>query len=231
MDQTHARISKVFGHQDWDFIEKQKLAIKSRLHLDKRFFRTLENLNDFIARRANAIRISPARPVRTEDPQVELDRLFDRLVAIHKKGVVERRRRIDSQLNEVFRLKGISPFLKRSVEIEIPAINQPIRAPYAFQNGRFNLIEPMQFESLSPKAVFAKASKQAVEGQFIYEQPDPRLGPLKLVVVANFDRHQVNEFRTVQTIFDKHSVDLYTLDRIDPLVNQIRVAAEQHHEA
>lgn len=228
LDHAHSRINKLFGQQDWDFIEKQKLAIQSRLRADKSLFRSLQDLNDYISRRANAMQISPARPLKAEDPWLELDRLFDQLVEAPRRATVQRRRRIDAQLNEVFQSKGVSSMLERAVEVDIPALKRPLRAPYGFQNGRFNLIEPVQFENLPSTAVFAKASRQAVEGQFVYEHSDPDHGPLKLVVVANFGPNQEDDFRRVHTIFDKHSVDLYTLDRIDPLVREIKASAKEH---
>jgi hypothetical protein len=231
MDNNKARISKLFGSQDWDFIEKQKGAIQHRIAAERESIRSIEDLTEYISRRANAIQLSVVRPVKiATDPWQVLDDLFHRLVEEVKHPSKPRERRIDLQLRTLFNEKGITPLLQRSVAVDVPELRLSVHAPYAYKNGRFNLIEPVQFERLSASTVFAKASKEAVEGQFVYEHKHPEYGPMSMIVVGKFGSNQKDDVRTVRTILEKHSVDLYTFDNLDPLVADIRQSAGEHRQ-
>src|ERR1700722_8015887 len=62
---------------DWAQINVIKYSIEQRLTLDQDQFRDLESLKRFAATRANAMRLTAPRSVAVEDPDAELDRLFD----------------------------------------------------------------------------------------------------------------------------------------------------------
>ena len=71
-------IQKVFGEQDWDFIAMQENAVQSRL---MREVESLEDLAVFVSKRANAVTLTPPRPMKLlQSPEQELDLLFERLV-------------------------------------------------------------------------------------------------------------------------------------------------------
>ena len=56
------------------------LGIARRLHVDRDHFKTVEALSRFAETRANAMRLTAPMPVRVEEPTVELNRLFKRVV-------------------------------------------------------------------------------------------------------------------------------------------------------
>jgi len=91
--------------------------------------------------------------------------------------------------------------LQRNVTVHPPSLPKPFKAPFAYQNGRLNLIEPVQFEGQSPSAIFNKASVLAVEGELLEDYKDPELGNLGLVVVAKFAPDQEQERTTAAIIF------------------------------
>lgn len=76
----NGRIRRFLGEQDWLLVDGAKEAIAERLSVDRQCFRTVEDEQDFIASRANGIQISDLRPMKMDDPETDLDRLFRRLV-------------------------------------------------------------------------------------------------------------------------------------------------------
>jgi hypothetical protein len=108
------------------------------------------------------------------------------------------------------------------VTVHPPALPKAFRAPFAYQNGRLNLIEPVQFEGQTPGAVFNRASVLAVEGELLEEYKDPQYGDLALVVVARFAPDQEQERTSAATVFEKHRVPMYTLGTLEPLIEDIR---------
>lgn len=217
------RIRKMFGpKQDLDLIRSAQQAIQSRLQHET--FDSLENLQRFIEKRANAIQISPLRPLRISHVDADLNDLFHRLV-VSKEHV--QRPRISTQLTNTLQHAGVEGLVRHVVTVEIPHLPKPIRVPYGYQNGRFNLIEPVQFTS----DLLGNAGKRAVEGQLIYQNPDLILGNLRLVVVAKFPPDvDISARQLVNKILDEHQVKMHTFENIEPLIHDIRESA-RHHQA
>ena len=90
-----------------------------------------------------------------------------------------------------------------------------MKAPFAFRNGKLNLIEAIQFEGQTPSSVFSRASVRAVEGQFLSEYHDPKFGEVGLVVVGKFSADQGEDRRTAENVFEKHGVPMYAFERLD----------------
>jgi hypothetical protein len=224
--QDNRRIDKFFGHQDWELIRALKHAVSDRLTIDAARFRTLADLQDYAERRANEIRLGPARPIKVQHPEGELDGLFQRLVGEHDQR--ERGPRATTLFRDAVAKAGVERMLRRDVTVAVPAIGREITVPYGYKNGRFNLIEPERFDTADSDTVFDKASRRAVEGQFLYETENPELGPLQLSVVAQFGEEAQAQVDTVRTIFDKHSVKLFTFDDLSRLFNDIRTSAARH---
>ena len=163
--------------------------------------------------------------MRINDLEADTLELHDRLVG---HDTLDRKRRIDGYLTEKFIEAGVVDLVQKSVSIEIPDFKQAIRVPYAYQNGRFNLISPVQFEP-NPEALFAKTGPSAIEGQVLYDKRHPTYGELRLVVVAKFDAQVENAAREfVRNTFESHRVALYTFEDLGPLVDDIRRSATIH---
>ena len=97
-----------------------------------------------------------------------------------------------------------------------------MKAPFAFPNGKLNLIEAVQFEGHTPSSVFNRASAHAVEGQFLAGYLDPQWGAVGFVVVAKFSESQEDERRTARAVFDKHGVPMHELGGLGALIKEIR---------
>jgi hypothetical protein len=75
------RVNQLFGKQDWAFISLQQRAIEARLAREGEAFETLEDFEAYVSRRANSLVLTSPRPVKVENPEVELANLVRRLVS------------------------------------------------------------------------------------------------------------------------------------------------------
>ena len=110
---SKTRIRGVFGpDQDWDFVERQESAVRSRL---EREVGSVEDLELYISRRANAVTMTPLRPMKVMDaPDKELDELFRRLVVSQTSNVRRQQRRsLNRELAAAFREAGVVDRMER----------------------------------------------------------------------------------------------------------------------
>jgi hypothetical protein len=216
-----SRISHLFGRQDWEFVALQQDAIEARLAHEESSFEKLEDFEAYVSRRASALTLTSPRSVKVENPEAELNHLLHRLVGTQRVPG-NRLADVSKELGSLFEDAGVESRLRRDVVVHPPSLPRPFKAPFAYQNGRLNLIEPMQFEGHTAASVFNKASVQAVEGQFLADYKDPAFGDLGLVVVAKFSADQVRERENVEDVFRRHGVPMFTFGALDPLIEDIR---------
>jgi len=221
---SNKRIRRFFGLADIDGAQMNVIlrSIQSRLEVDRDQFRDLSDLQKFAATRANAMRLTAPRPLVVEEPDEELERLFARLVAepIHKETA-----QLTEALEQAFSTDDIAPLIQKQIVVTLPIFQQPIRVPYGFQNGRFNLIRPARFQDLSAKSILQRTGKYAIEGELLYRHPDERLGDLKLIVVGQFGPEQCELAQAVGEILRGNETDLFQLEEIDQLLDLIRLSA------
>ncbi|MGD0830952.1 MAG: DUF3037 domain-containing protein [Terracidiphilus sp.] len=216
------RIKKVFGNQDWRLLNRAKASIESQLQSEH--FVTIGDLEAYIAKRANIIQLTAPRSVRITDLETVSKELQNRLVG---PDLLERKHRIEGDLRKRFFEAGVVDLVQKSVNVEVPDLKKSIRVPYAYQNGRFNLISPVQFDD--PETISSKIGKSAIEGQLLYSHLDPNFGEMRLVVVANFEEQIVDSTREfVKRTLIAHSVTVYSFEDLRPLVDDIRQSAAAH---
>jgi len=222
VSKNNHRIRKFFGDQDWSFIKRAKSAVVNQLR--SQHFSSVEDLKAYISKRANDIQLTPPRPMRVTDIQTDTENLFARLVA---DDAVDRKRPAHEILKKKLLDAGVADLVRKSVTVEIPSFKKSILVPYAYQNGRFNLITPVQFD---PEAdLMAKTGKNAIEGQQLFKERSPLYGEMRLVVVANFGQGIENSMRElIQKIFEEHSVTLHSLENLDSLVDDIKNSFAKH---
>ena len=163
--------------------------------------------------------------MRISEIEQDVWALYKRFVGLDR---AERKPRIATHLSQRFFEAGVGDLVRRSVTVEIPVFDKPIRVPFGYQNGRFNLISPIQFKS-DTEDILTKAGKSAIEGEFLYKNRDPKLGDMRLVVVADFaEKNESYCEGLVKRIYNEHEVKLYTFANIDPLVEDIKNSAMQH---
>jgi hypothetical protein len=227
----NARIRHFFGDHghDWARINSFKNGIEDRLDVEKDEIKTLEALEGFIARRANLIQITPPRPMKVHDPEKDLDQLFQELVGGQPRA--SRGPSLKRFLDQKFAADGLDRKIKTDIRVIVPISDRQIEIPYGFQNGRFNLIQPVRFRAADPKQAKITACRYAVEGQSLYESPDPRLGQLQLVVLGQFGANQSDSRFGAERILKEHHVRLFATTELDRLVDEIRRSAKDLPEA
>lgn len=221
------RIRRFFGSEDddWAQINAVKFSIEQRLKVEGERFQSLADLEQFIATRGNEIRLTPARSIRVVDFDTELQRLFDRLVGGRARR--EEARAVRNTLELAFAQAGVDHYLEKKVSVPLAAWHQRVKAPYGFQNGRFNLIKPAPFQGLKPSNVLNRVSRYAVEGDLLYEHPDAKRGDLKLIVVGQFGPDQQEEQSAAEEVFRKNHTELYTSEDLDRLIRLIKTTGKQ----
>lgn len=218
---SNHRIRRFFGNQNWSFVNRAKKAIENQLTWQH--FPSLDDLKGYISKRANEIQITSPRPMRINDIEKDVDQLFSTLVG---EDILERRSRVNGNLTKRFVDAGVNDLVCKSVDVDIATLKKSIRVPYAYQNGRFNLISPVQFD---PESILQKTGTNALEGKLIYGERHPAHGEMRLVVVANFDQSIDRSTRgVVERHFEDNHVKLYSFDDLDPLLDDIRRSAAEH---
>lgn len=217
------RVRRFFrGNQlDKAQIAALKASVRERLEVENDSFRSLEDLERFIAARANEIILTPPRPVKVFDPQEDLEKLYRRLVG-GRSQADEQARPMRRVLAEAFRQAKVHDRIVEQVKVRVPDFRRELTVPFGFQNGRFNLIEPCRFVGMSPDAVVTRACRYAVEGESLLDNPDPQRGNLQLVIYGEFADTQQEEQDIAAGILRKNSVKLYTPDDLDQLLNEIQ---------
>lgn len=216
MASDNHRIIKFFGPlmSERPAIDSFKKGLIERVRNERKQIVSHEQLADFVDRRANLIRISPPRSIRVTEPERQLNELFSKLIG----GSTRREPSVAGQLASTFEQPALEPKLYKSVPITVPIDGRQLQVPYAFQNGRFNLIQPVRFESEQP---LQTAYRYAVEGNSIYETEHEEFGRLKLLVVGSFRKTDDENKQKVGRVLETHHVTLYPMDDVGKLVQEI----------
>lgn len=177
------RVRRFFRSRDLDLeqVNQAKGALRDRLETAKADLLSPEALAQFAATRANALVVTPPRPVRVDDAEAELAVLFEHLVG----GRGARRPpsaacRLVPELDQALRGPDLAPRLRFDVSLEVPVIGRPITFPYAYQNGLPNYILPKAFHPTRPGLDAAMAL--ACEGDLIQKRATGAAGCRVIVI-------------------------------------------------
>ena len=129
-------------------------------------------------------------------------------------------------LRKKFDTAGLDNKIRKNIRVRVPISERQIEIPYGFQNGRFNLIQVAGFQAANPEHAKKTACRYAVEGGSLYEHPDPRLGPLQLILVGKFGPKRSESRAGVERILKEHHVRLYAATEVDRLVEEIKRTAK-----
>ncbi len=154
------------------------------------------------------------------EPQKDLDELY-----VEFFGATEVKREggsMKTKFMDGVRSAGIEKKVKTDIRVRVPVMNRDIEVPFGFQNGRFNLITPVRFESKNIDQSFRTACKYGMEGRLLYEHPEPELGELQLVVLAKFRSDDQETIDTVSRVFNEGKVKLYKSIELPNLLDEIR---------
>ena len=216
------RIRRFFGSEghDWQRINSFKQGIKERIQIESGTIRTLQDLELFIAKRANRLRITPPRPMSVADPKKDLDQLFRELVG---GSLSLPPTKYSKYLAELFTRAGVIRKIRTDLPpIAVPEFNRNVAIPFGFQAARFNLIQPVRFKAADAAHVISTACRYAVEGRSLYENRNVELGDLQLIVLGQFPSPDSEGRGVVKKIFADYKVRLYSANDLDSLIDEIR---------
>jgi hypothetical protein len=229
MSESIRRIRRFFGEdvEGYHHLNAMKEALAKRLEVEKADFLTLDDLQNFVGTRANKVILTQPKPLKVFDPQQDLEALFKELVLEPAKpltlqATVPLRERLDDVLLE----QSVSKFVRRRLQVAIPNMKETLRIPYGFQNGRMNLIRPIEFKHQFDTSVRTAACKFGMEGLTLYNHPDPALGPLQMIVVADFASAPLDSTEMVKNIFAESQVCMFTSDALETLKQEILTNAK-----
>ena len=225
--ENNSRIIRFFGSEghDWKRINTVKKALQDRLAKERHSIRTVEDIRQFIATRANFIQITQPLPMKVLDPEKDLAELFQQVLGAPANR--ERRKAFRTYVGEKFVQAGLEKKIMPDVKVRVPVLDKEVEMPFGFQNGRFNLINPVRFGAVDPEQSYRTACKHAVEGRLLYEHPNRVLGEMQLVVIGQFRATDKESPQMVRMLFEESHVKLYSAQELPQLIDEIRTTGQE----
>ena len=217
IDPDYNRIKKLYGQADRQRIKWLSDSLQARLRTEYSEGWNISELSRFAAMRSGGLQMSQPLPVMVEsDPKVTLEALFDELVG------KSRARRQSQRATSIFRQRLLNAGVLDLVDQSPAPVDLPegftIKVPFAYQNGAYNLIDPIRLEG-SPEEALKNASSRAVEGRWLWRHSN---GAKRLVVVGDLSRQPEKFASSLHEVMRENDVGFYELDDIEPLVDDIR---------
>jgi len=219
---NNGRIIKFFGSEghDWKRINAFKRGFEVRLREESANIKAVDDLRQFIELRANVLQITQPKPMKVSDPDKSLVELYEQIIGEPASKV--RKKSLKRYVGERLSHPDVAGKVVRDIRVTVPVLGKEVEIPFGFQNGRFNLINPVRFNAENPDQAVNTACKYAVEGESLYETPDPQRGRRQLVIVGQFRPKDSESPRRVRQVFDKYHVKLFRSDELPKLVDEIR---------
>jgi hypothetical protein len=226
VSEANRRVSRFFGRTSFDSerLNLIKHSFALRIKEKEDWSEGIAALDRFIGTRANDIQLTPARTMNTDNPAVDLVRLFGELVETWGEAKRERapasfrllRRSLhESRFHNIIQFNRIVP---------VPVVGKQLKISYAFQNGALNLVQPHQFKG-SPERVVRDASELAVEGNLI-QRHSAENTETKFIVVPAFTPDTWEAADRVAALFGNFDVQVIAESAIASFVEHI--AATSH---
>jgi Protein of unknown function (DUF3037) len=226
---AHSRGTSGF---DPALFEAAKHDFRRRLIEAGRSFRQITDLASFRASGTNPIRLTASREMVLRDTASDVDAIFASLVAadpVKPHLAATRGPSMVTRLKNAFESRGLADLLDDDVDVLVPAFGVRRTIPFAYQNGRYNLIEPVDFALRNAATRQERASWFAVGGKSIFDVPDPTRGNRQLIVVARLPEER-SEAKSVESVLSDYSVVCvpFSDQGLDQLAGEIRSHAEAH---
>lgn len=222
---TLKRLKALFG----DNIDSKRLkialdAFSERIEELVRQNLNIDILTHFINTRANNLRLTPLRSMKVFNPKQDLLNLFEELVNEHRQ--VQPRSLITKPemirlFEQIIKLKNVEAKIKRNVEIESTLLAKKMKFPFSFQNGKLNLIEPVEFAATTLDGNIKHAGQIAFEADIFAKEAKS----IKLNIIGSFKQEQTEAISYIKNILNKYDVSLYTPQNLEVLVSEIETSA------
>jgi hypothetical protein len=141
----NSRIIRFFGSEghDWKRINMFKRGLEDRLQKEAAMIKSVEDLEQFIALRANVLQITSPNSMKVCDPEQDLRDLFEEIIG--EPARPKRQRSLRHYIDEKLSGSGLEKKVVRDVKVAVPVLQKEVEIPFGYQNGRFNLINPVRF--------------------------------------------------------------------------------------
>ncbi len=225
---SNRRIERFFGPEeagDLRQITAMKKLLEHRLQAEAAKIHSVEALQRFCELLANEILITEPRPLLVEQPEVELSQLYDQLVASFIRTEPRRELVLLEKLRNQLETPRLQAVLKRDLVVKVPVFGNELKVPYAYQNGRLNLIEAHEFHQQREQDIIRDVLTKAAQGNLIYKHPDPEAGERQLIVVATFGSAAESHRQQVETVLRDHHVCFVPDSDMASLARQIEQTA------
>ena len=172
-------------------------------------------LSRFIGTRAGKVRMTEPRSILVEHADETLDRLFNELVSDFPP--MSRRATVGRRLKDQFQQLGVENLLDRPQPVDLHGVT--LKASYAYQNGRYNMINGLSLTD-DPDRALQAASAYAIKGRWLYENQSIR--PSRLVVVADVEGQRTDFTQDISKVMQEHNVGFHMLNDLHALADDIR---------
>lgn len=223
---TLKRLKTFFGGDNIDskrlkialdaFSERIEELVRQNLHID--------TLTHFINTRANNLRLTSLRSIKVFNPKQDLLNLFEELVNEHRQiqpRLLITKPEMIRLFEQIVKLKNVEAKIKRNVEIESTLLAKKMKFPFSFQNGKLNLIEPVEFAATTLDENIKHAGQIAFEADIFAKEAKS----IKLNIIGSFKQEQTDTVSYIKNILNKYDVSLYTPQNLEVLVDEIETSA------
>lgn len=194
-------------------------------------FATPDDIAEYAGTLAGEIVMSPLRPVAIDVFDTRLVDLAAKLIGWTERPVADSDdRSARSRMILEFKKPGYRKLVQENVRVALPSFEQNLVMPYGYQNGRYNLIKPVNFATPGTAGLLGKTGLFRLEAEELYEASGPH-GPMQLVVVADFAPSQESVMHRVQKTLEKAHAKFYTAENLIKLLAEIRDHAKPLEES
>ena len=212
------RVERLFGRQPHEYFRLIANATEFRILdlVDNRD--SLKDFAEFTDRRANEIRLTPLLDIRVSaDPNEDYKNLFEKLVESQEKRQTPTRAR--ARLKKALTNFKVSHLLDKPKPINLEQFDIKISAPYAYQNGSYNLIDSIKISENRAESL-REVGKKAMEGSLLFKNLN-LIGRTRMVIVADFSDLPVEFYHAAREHLEESDVKLYRYDEVHDLVDDI----------
>jgi hypothetical protein len=127
---NNSRIIRFFGSEshDWIRINAFKKGLEDRIALEGTEIRCLEQLERFIAQRANLLQITPPRPTKIIEAEKDLEELFKEFFgkSVHRSSTRTLRRFLAQKLST----PDIDEKIRKDIKVRVPVLDKGVEIPW-----------------------------------------------------------------------------------------------------
>lgn len=193
------------GRKELRRIELSMESFRKRIELARGEWESDNDLAQFAAASANAIRLTPPRLMLVEEPFDELDALYWELVGDRDRAAIDFEagmQAFPSAVAEVFGRLEAEQKVWRPGRIRLPMMKKDFDVSAAFRNGRVNYVRS---ESLATRKVDERLAKLGFNGQLIYKHLVDEKESMLVVLSSDPDADRKTEERFADTLKDFHT--------------------------